>query len=72
MLFCNYQKLEILSGDINEFAIAKRVRALVANRKSLKLKQITWKGNMYVINTHIHIRARAKVMCKPSTMNRGS
>lgn len=72
MLFCSYQKLEILSGDINEFAIAERVRALVANRKSLKLKQITWKGNMHVINTHIHIRARAKVMCKPSTMNRGS
>lgn len=30
-----------LHGDVGEFAVAECVRALLANRKSLKLKQIT-------------------------------
>lgn len=61
---------DYLRGDINEFV--KRVRALCRELKVLEIKQITWKGNMHVINTHIYTRVRVKVTCKPSTMNRSS
>jgi len=56
--------------DIN----VKCVRVLCHESKVLEIKQITWKGNMHVINMHTrtHTCVRVKVTCKSSTMNYGS
>jgi len=57
MLFCSYQKLKILRDDVN----MKRVRVLCHESKVLEIKQITWKGNMHVINMHTHTHTCVRV-----------